>query len=55
MMAKKRAQILGRSMAYVETGTGDPIVLLHGNPTSSYLWRTSSRTSRGSGAAWRPI
>jgi haloalkane dehalogenase len=39
MMAKKRAQILGRSMAYAETGTGDPIVLLHGNPTSSYLWR----------------
>ena len=26
-------------MAYVETGAGDPIVFLHGNPTSSYLWR----------------
>lgn len=26
-------------MAYVEHGRGDPIVLLHGNPTSSYLWR----------------
>jgi haloalkane dehalogenase len=26
-------------MAYRETGTGDPIVFLHGNPTSSYLWR----------------
>ncbi|HEV7207872.1 MAG TPA: haloalkane dehalogenase, partial [Mycobacteriales bacterium] len=26
-------------MAYVEVGTGDPIVFLHGNPTSSYLWR----------------
>jgi haloalkane dehalogenase len=26
-------------MAYVEAGHGDPIVLLHGNPTSSYLWR----------------
>lgn len=26
-------------MAYVEEGEGDPIVLLHGNPTSSYLWR----------------
>ena len=36
---KKRATVLGRTMAYVETGTGDPIVLLHGNPTSSYLWR----------------
>lgn len=36
---KQRAEILGRTMAYVETGSGDPIVLLHGNPTSSYLWR----------------
>ena len=26
-------------MAYVEVGEGDPIVFLHGNPTSSYLWR----------------
>ncbi len=26
-------------MAYIDTGTGDPIVFLHGNPTSSYLWR----------------
>jgi len=26
-------------MSYVDTGTGDPIVFLHGNPTSSYLWR----------------
>jgi haloalkane dehalogenase len=26
-------------MAYIEVGEGDPIVLLHGNPTSSYLWR----------------
>jgi haloalkane dehalogenase len=36
---KKRASVRGRSMAYVETGSGDPIVFLHGNPTSSYLWR----------------
>ena len=26
-------------MAYVEHGEGDPIVFLHGNPTSSFLWR----------------
>lgn len=26
-------------MAYYEVGAGDPIVFLHGNPTSSYLWR----------------
>lgn len=36
---KKRKPILGHDMAYVEVGEGDPIVLLHGNPTSSYLWR----------------
>jgi len=36
---KQRRRILDREMAYVEVGKGDPIVLLHGNPTSSYLWR----------------
>ena len=37
--AKKTAEIKGRRMAYVDEGEGDPIVFLHGNPTSSYLWR----------------
>ena len=36
---KKNVNVLGSRMAYVEHGSGDPIVLLHGNPTSSYLWR----------------
>jgi haloalkane dehalogenase len=36
---KRRATVLGIEMSYVEVGSGDPIVLLHGNPTSSYLWR----------------
>ena len=36
---KKRVGVLGHSMAYIEAGDGDPIVFLHGNPTSSYLWR----------------
>ena len=36
---KRTATIEGRTMAWVEVGEGDPIVLLHGNPTSSYLWR----------------
>ena len=31
--------VLGSEMAYVEAGQGDPIVFLHGNPTSKYLWR----------------
>ena len=36
---KRFLDALGKRMAYVETGTGDPVVFLHGNPTSSYLWR----------------
>jgi haloalkane dehalogenase len=36
---KQRRRVLDREMAYVELGEGDPIVFLHGNPTSSYLWR----------------
>jgi haloalkane dehalogenase len=36
---KRFLDVLGKRMAYVETGTGDPVVFLHGNPTSSYLWR----------------
>ena len=36
---KKFASVNGKQIAYVEAGSGDPIVLLHGNPTSSFLWR----------------
>ena len=37
---KKKAKILEEyTMSFVDEGAGDPIVLLHGNPTSSYLWR----------------
>ena len=36
---RKRVRVLDSEMAYVDTGAGDPIVFLHGNPTSSYLWR----------------
>ena len=31
--------VLGSRMHYVDEGSGDPILFLHGNPTSSYLWR----------------
>ncbi len=31
--------IQGNDMAYVDQGAGRPIVFLHGNPTSSYIWR----------------
>jgi haloalkane dehalogenase len=36
---KRWTEVDGLKLAYVEDGSGDPIVLLHGNPTSSYLWR----------------
>jgi haloalkane dehalogenase len=36
---RKRVKVLDSEMSYVDVGEGDPIVFLHGNPTSSYLWR----------------
>jgi len=36
---KKKIDVLGSTLAVVDEGSGDPIVFLHGNPTSSYLWR----------------
>jgi haloalkane dehalogenase len=35
----KFVNVNGVKMHYVEAGTGEPILFLHGNPTSSYLWR----------------
>ena len=56
---KKFIEVLGQRMAYVEMGSGDPIVFQHGNPTSSYLWRNimphlASRgaASRSTSSAW---
>ncbi len=36
---KSYLKVFASRMAYIETGNGDPAVFLHGNPTSSYLWR----------------
>jgi haloalkane dehalogenase len=36
---KRFAEVQGRRMAFVEHGAGDPVVFLHGNTTSSYMWR----------------
>ena len=36
---KKFVTVKNREIAYLEEGKGDPIVLIHGNPTSSFLWR----------------
>jgi haloalkane dehalogenase len=41
-------------MAYVEAGSGAPIVLLHGNPTSSYLWRNVIPHLAGQGRCIAP-
>ena len=39
MQERQKIEVHGLNMAYVERGAGDPIVFVHGNPTSSYLWR----------------
>jgi haloalkane dehalogenase len=36
---RRRITVLDTEMSYVDTGKGDPTVFLHGNPTSSYIWR----------------
>lgn len=51
---KKRRQVLGLEMAYVEEGQGDPIVFLHGNPTYSYAWRNILPYVQGLGRAIAP-
>ncbi len=38
-LSKSYATVNGKQMAYHDSGSGDPVVFLHGNPTSSYLWR----------------
>ncbi|WP_024610247.1 haloalkane dehalogenase [Pseudoalteromonas sp. TB64] len=46
---KKFKTVLDKKMAYVDEGQGDPIVFLHGNPTSSYLWRNVMPYLEGKG------
>lgn len=36
---RRRVPVLDAEISYVDVGRGEPIVFLHGNPTSSYLWR----------------
>lgn len=38
-MEKRCLRVNGLNMAYVERGQGQPLIFLHGNPTSSFLWR----------------
>ena len=53
-LPKQRIEVLGKQMAYAEMGTGDPIVFLHGNPTSSYLWRNIMPAAAGFGRCLAP-
>ena len=46
--------INSKSIAFVDVGEGDPIVLLHGNPTSSYLWRNVIPHLEGMGRVIAP-
>ena len=52
--AKSFKTIKGKTIAYVDVGEGDPIVLLHGNPTSSYLWRNVIPHFEGMGRVIAP-
>lgn len=38
-MTSQFIEVFGSKMHYFEEGEGDPILFVHGNPTSSYLWR----------------
>jgi haloalkane dehalogenase len=51
---RRRLRVLDSHLAYVEVGVGDPIVLLHGNPTSSYLWRNVIAGLDGAGRCLAP-
>jgi haloalkane dehalogenase len=51
---KKKTEVLGKQMAYIDEGAGDPIVFLHGNPTSSYLWRNVMPHLEGQGRLIAP-
>lgn len=51
---KRRIEIDGLEMAYVDEGEGDPIIFLHGNPTSSYVWRNVIPHLTGNGRCIAP-
>jgi len=51
---RRRISVSGTEMAYVDVGSGDPVVFLHGNPTSSYLWRNVIPHVEGVGRCLAP-
>jgi haloalkane dehalogenase len=50
----KRVRVHDAEMAYVDIGEGDPIVFLHGNPTSSYTWRNVIPHAQALGRCFAP-
>jgi haloalkane dehalogenase len=50
----KFVEVHGAKMHYVEQGQGDPILFLHGNPMSSYLWRNIIPHLSGQGRCIAP-
>lgn len=52
--SKSYKTIHGKQMAYIDVGEGEPIVFLHGNPTSSYLWRNVMPHLEGKGRLIAP-
>jgi haloalkane dehalogenase len=54
MLEKRKCTVRGRQMAYVEVGDGAPVVFLHGNPTSAYLWRSVIPHVAGEGRCIAP-
>ena len=47
-------EVEGSKIHYVDEGEGDPILFLHGNPTSSYLWRNIMPHVTSAGRAVAP-
>ena len=51
---RHRIAFLETEISYVDTGAGEPVVFLHGNPTSSYLWRNVIPHVEGLGRCLAP-
>ena len=51
---RHRIAVLETEISYVDTGAGEPVVFLHGNPTSSYLWRNVIPHVEGLGRCLAP-
>ena len=54
LIASKSVEVLDATMRYVDMGEGDPIIFLHGNPESSYVWRNVIPHVEGLGRVLAP-